>query len=61
MEITQLDVKRRCPFVLVPDPDCYVNDLSSYKVAQIMKFCAGQFKECEIYKRLEAQCKEAQP
>lgn len=40
-----------CPFVEDPFEECYVKNMSSFKVEPAIQFCGGNYKACEIYQK----------
>jgi len=43
--------EERCPFLNTPFEDCYVRDLDSLEVESAIRYCGGEFKQCDIYVR----------
>jgi hypothetical protein len=47
--------KGLCPFVQKPDAECYCSEMQSQSPETMIYYvniCGGDFKDCEIYKRL---------
>lgn len=40
-----------CPFIKAPFEECYVSSMNSSSIDRAVYYCAGNFKECEIYRR----------
>lgn len=40
-----------CPFVQDPFEECYVKNMSSFKVEPAIQFCGGNYEACEIYQK----------
>ncbi len=41
-----------CPVLDNPEPDCYCLDMTSRKIPYAVRFCLGDFRECDIYQRV---------
>lgn len=39
-----------CPFVVKPFDDCYVRELSSYTIKDVVEFCGKNYDACKIYR-----------
>jgi len=46
----QSSFKRNCPFVDEPFEYCYCASTNSINVKHVIRYCGGNFEECEIYK-----------
>jgi hypothetical protein len=47
----KLNEKRLCPFTRDPYDECFIIHTESKYTESIIKFCGGNYEECEIYKR----------
>ena len=47
-----------CPVLMDPDPDCYCFDLSSMKIPYAIKYCLRDFRECDIFQRIQKNSKK---
>jgi len=43
--------KTKCPYLKDPFEDCYCSHMNSQITEKIIKFCGGNFEDCEIYKK----------
>jgi hypothetical protein len=41
-----------CPFIKDPHPDCYCLEINNSKINLVMRFCSGDYEQCDIYKRI---------
>jgi hypothetical protein len=41
-----------CPFISRNHELCYIEQMTSQAIPKILKYCAGNYLNCEIYKRL---------
>lgn len=41
--------KTKCPFIREPFDDCYCSQMSSQVSDKVIKFCGGNYEECDIY------------
>jgi hypothetical protein len=46
--------KKLCPLVQETLECCYCSNLQSQNVSRAMRFCAGEYEECEVYKRIQS-------
>jgi len=44
-------IKAKCPFLRKPFEECYCSHMNSQSTEKMIKFCGGNFEECEIYKK----------
>lgn len=40
-----------CSFIKSPFEECYVSNMSSSDIYGAIQYCAGNYRECEIYSR----------
>lgn len=43
--------ERFCPFIKHPLPECYVSNLNSQNIGLALKYCQGNFEDCNVYQR----------
>jgi hypothetical protein len=43
--------KEKCPHLGSPLADCYCSHMNSQMTEKTVKFCGGNYKECDIYKK----------
>jgi len=41
----------RCPYLNHPFADCYCSHMNSQMTEKAVKFCGGNFKECDVYQK----------
>jgi hypothetical protein len=44
-----------CPLIKDPAPDCYCVEMNNSKINLVMRYCSGDYKQCDIYKRVFQQ------
>jgi len=47
----ELDSDGLCPLVTGRHNECYCRNMNSINVLPAIRFCLGNYKECEVYKR----------
>ena len=51
--LLKIDGYDDCPFLDNPQPDCYIaDDMTGQMMGQVAEFCLGDFKQCDIYKKV---------
>lgn len=50
-QVVHMDRKGLCPFVGSSSEECFCTNTTSVKILSVIKFCMGNFEQCEIYKR----------
>ncbi len=45
------DDKAKCPYLRDPFEDCYCSQMNSQMAEKVIKFCGGNFEECDIYNK----------
>ena len=54
-------IRRFCPLVSNPREECYCANLDSLNTAAAIRYCARDFKACEIYQECRAEKKSTRP
>ncbi len=44
-------IRKKCPHIKEPFEECYCHHMSSQSVEKAVRFCGGNFEECDIYQR----------
>lgn len=57
--LTRFIAMVRCPYLLHPFSDCYCSQMNSQMTEKAVKFCGGDFKDCDVYQNHLTQ--EIQP
>ena len=52
------DEKELCPFIKNKDRECYCNNMTSWNIQYIIEYCGNNYKECDIYEKLEESTKK---
>lgn len=52
---------RNCPCVAKPFEECYCNHMNSQKVEDTLKYCSGNFRECEIFRERIREIRQMYP
>jgi len=45
----------RCPFLDDPREECYPSQMTSQKTEAMLRFCGGDFRSCDIFKKHRAE------
>ncbi len=51
------DNNEYCPFISNPCDECYCFRLTSSNINSLLYYCGKNFKQCDIYKRLNSEIK----
>ncbi len=44
-----VDSDKVCPFVSEPYDECFVNNMVSQNIEEVLQYCGGHFEDCRIY------------
>jgi len=44
-------IREKCPYLKEPFEECYCRHMSSQAAAKAIRFCGGDFAECDVYKQ----------
>ncbi len=47
----EYEMAMRCPFSSDPFDDCYVVEMQSQNIPDAIRYCGGDFEDCDIFKR----------
>jgi len=47
--------QERCPFLDHPKEECYPSQMTSQKAEATLRFCGGDFRSCDIFKKYRAE------
>lgn len=45
----------KCPHLGAPHAECYCSRMNSQMIEKVIKFCGGNFRECDIYQNYHNQ------
>lgn len=40
-----------CPFIKEPFEECYCSQMNSHATEKVVKYCGGNYEECDIYQK----------
>ena len=45
----------RCPWIRRPLPQCYCYDVTSSRIEAMIRFCGGNYRQCDIFKMISRE------